>query len=159
MNSDTPGDRRGQESPSLRTTDFARVLLRRAELALAALAVPVALAVGVVVAGTERPMSAPVVSEQVALRATSEVVGRVEPTPATPNRDSASGSAQHLADEIAVVHRPLEGTLAGLAALSTCWLLLGTAGTIWRRRLDARDLRDWDDNWARVEPLWSDRPS
>jgi hypothetical protein len=37
-------------------------------------------------------------------------------------------------------------------------VLLVTTGAIWRRRLVERDLQGWSDGWARVEPLWSDRP-
>lgn len=108
MNADTPSEQLRRESPLLRTTDYARVLLWRAQLALAALAVPVSLTVGVVVVGADR--------------------------------DAARGA------------------VAGMATLIVCWVLLLTAGAIWRRRLARRDERNWADGWARVEPLWSERP-
>jgi hypothetical protein len=49
------------------------------------------------------------------------------------------------------------GLLAGLGTLAGCWGLLGVGVAVVRARLDARDHRCWDDDWARVEPLWSER--
>ena len=53
MNADTPCNRHRRRGPLPRSTDYARLLLRRAQLALAALAVPVAVAVGIAATGTQ----------------------------------------------------------------------------------------------------------
>jgi hypothetical protein len=49
------------------------------------------------------------------------------------------------------------GLLAGLGTLAGCLGLLGAGGAVLRSRLDAHDHRRWDGEWARVEPLWSER--
>ena len=132
MNADTPHDRRHREAPLLRTTDYARRLLRRAQFALAVLAVPVSMTVGIVVAGTE-----------------PRVVGSSVSGPAGPPG----------VEQMSLVGSPaMLGLTAGLATLTICWLILGAAALGWRHRLHERDLRDWAEGWARVEPVWSDRP-
>ena len=148
MEPDTPGDEdRGRGPRPPRRTDYARLLLRRAQLALCVLAMPVAVNVGVVVAGTAPdPVlgSASTIEAGVPAGAISELA-----------------RAEELVDDPrpkAVPAGTVNGIMAGLSTLSCCWILLATAGTIWRRRLAERDLRDWADGWASVEPLWSGRP-
>jgi hypothetical protein len=51
----------------------------------------------------------------------------------------------------------VRGLLAGLGTLGACWGLLAGAGAVLRARLDARDARTWDGEWARVEPVWTGR--
>jgi hypothetical protein len=54
-------------------------------------------------------------------------------------------------------HPLARGLLSGLGTLAGCWALLGVGGAVWRARLDARDARSWDGEWARVEPDWTGR--
>jgi len=159
MDADTPRNRCEWGERLLRTTDYARLLLRRAQLALALLAVPVAMTVGVVVTGMAQPGPAATVSATAvdALHTTYDALSRIELRP-------GSLGAPARADEIArdlttsAVDQPtVNGLLAGLSTLGCCWTLLGATGAIWRRRLDDRDLRDWAAGWARVEPRWSGR--
>ena len=151
MNADTPRDRRAQGAQLLRTTDYARWLIRRAQLALAVLAVPVSLTVGIVVAGTG-PQSTIIVSATGPTAAgpgiAVEEMSLADSPPAGP-----TGATRTATDE-----RAVQGLAACLITLAICWLILGAAGLMWRRRLTERDQRDWADGWARVEPLWSDRP-
>jgi hypothetical protein len=157
MNADTPGNRCGGH-PLLRSTDHARFLLRKAGIALAALAIPVAVVVGVVAAGPPAPAH----SEAAAATASDTL----RPLSAAPRSD-APGSAVSIAraEEIAEPgpdHRTAPdstnmGRQAALTVLFMCWALLLLIGAIWRRRLAARDLRDWAEGWAEVEPRWSGR--
>lgn len=141
-----------------RTTDYARTLLGRAQLGLAALAVPVALTVGLLAAGSgpATPIAAaanPAVgSEQTTLA--NPAAGPIRPTPAM------TGPATAPADRIVhliVPSRALDGTVAGATTLAICWTLLGVIGALWRRRLDRRDRRAWAESWTQVEPTWSAR--
>jgi hypothetical protein len=50
-----------------------------------------------------------------------------------------------------------DGVLAGIAVALVGWTLIGSAGTVGRRRLDDRDDRRWEREWAVVEPTWSGR--
>jgi hypothetical protein len=128
MNADTPHDRRHREAPLLRTTDYARRLLRRAQFALAVLAVPVSMTVGIVVAGSE------------------------------PGPVSAGPAGPPGLEQMSLVGSPaMLGLTAGLVTLTICWLILGAAALGWRHRLHERDLRDWAEGWAQAEPVWSDR--
>jgi hypothetical protein len=73
----------------------------------------------------------------------------------------ALARAEEIADELSPAGSDVvaeDGLLAGLGTLGSCWALLLVAGAIWRRRLVERDLQGWSDGWARVEPLWRDRP-
>ena len=163
MDADTPRNRRGRPLPLPRATDYARLLLGKAQLALAVLAVPVSMTVGIVVAGSDHAApGTPAASPAVAmLRTASDLVSRVELLPATPGTVAGLARADEIAREPAPGPpdvQPVNGLLAGLCTLGSCWVALAVAGTMWRRRLDERDLRDWSDGWARVEPLWSDRP-
>lgn len=107
----TPRDQLLGQGALPRTTDHARLLLRRAQAGLAALAVVTALAVGIA-AGATVPSGHPVAT----------------------------------------------GLLTAAATLLICMAVLAVAGAVWRSRLAARDSRDWDSSWARVEPLWSRDP-
>ena len=49
------------------------------------------------------------------------------------------------------------GVSAGVATLLACWVLLGLGSAWWDRRLAALDRRSWATEWARVEPVWSNR--
>lgn len=161
-----------------RATDHARTLIRKAQLALAGLAVPVAMVVGVATAAGSTPASTPSGLGPVGARPTS---GWVSPTPgsvaglaqAEVGRSGSAGSPAAGAEMTGfpaagprpagttsierMTGRPLDGVLAALLTLLVCWGLLAGAGAVWRRRLAARDLRDWADGWARVEPRWSGR--
>jgi hypothetical protein len=54
-------------------------------------------------------------------------------------------------------HPLVRGLLCGLGTLAGCWGLLGVGSAVWRSRLDARDERGLDSEWARVEPVWTGR--
>lgn len=55
-------------------------------------------------------------------------------------------------------HDPqLVGLLVALAVLLTCWTLLGVAVACCGRYLAAQDRSRWSADWARVEPVWSER--
>jgi uncharacterized membrane protein len=54
-------------------------------------------------------------------------------------------------------HPQAAGVVAGVAALLACWVLLGLGAAWWNRRLTAIDQRSWATEWARVEPIWSNR--
>jgi hypothetical protein len=151
MNADAPRNHSGQGSQLVRTTDYARMVLRRAQLALAVLAVSVSVTVGLVVAGTVPPGPA---ASGSALRAGAS---HAELLPAAPGTVAALARAEAITDDVALEQRTGHGVLAGMITLAGCWILLAAAGTVWRRRLAEQDLRNWADGWARVEPLWSDR--
>lgn len=51
----------------------------------------------------------------------------------------------------------LAGLTAGLGTLLACWALLAIVVAVCRARLDAVDARHWAAEWARVEPEWSGR--
>jgi hypothetical protein len=104
----TPRDQSLGKGALPRTTDHARMLLRRAQIALAAVAVVIAVAVGIA-AGASVPSGQPLTT----------------------------------------------GVLTAGATLLICATVLAVAGAVWRSRLAARDSRDWDRDWARVEPRWS----
>jgi hypothetical protein len=138
----------------MRTTDYARQLVRRAQLALAALAVPVSIAVGAAVAGTVPPdpaVPAP------ALRTASDLLSRIALLPAVPGTVGALARAEAAARDLAPDRRTVNGMLAGLSTLTCCWTVLAAAGAIWRRRLHERDMGEWAEGWALVEPHWSGR--
>jgi hypothetical protein len=54
-------------------------------------------------------------------------------------------------------HPFVRGLLTGLGTLGGCWGLLGVGSAVCRARLDARDDRSVDSEWARVEPVWTGR--
>jgi hypothetical protein len=153
MDADTPCNHHRRRGPLPRATDYARLLLHRAQLALAALAVPVAVAVGVAAIGTEA--GAGVVTGAQLASDLESGIHSLSTAPGGPAR------AEEIADELSPAGSDAvagNGLLAGLGTLACCWLLLLAAGAIWRRRLVERDLQGWSDGWARVEPVWSDRP-
>lgn len=148
MNADQSSERREWGAQLVRTTDYARRLIRLAQVGLGALAIPVSVMVGMVVAGTDQPnLVASPSASAAAQPVTAESISLV----GLPARDGEDAGA-------AAEERTARGLAAGLGTVSICWLILGTGGRIWRRRLDERDLRAWADGWARVEPLWSGRP-
>jgi hypothetical protein len=131
------------------------MLLHRAQLALAALAVPVAVAVGVAAIGAEADAR---VATGAGGQLVSDLESGIDSSSTTPG---ALARAEEIADELSPAGADAvaeDGLLAGLGSLGSCWVLLLAAGAIWRRRLVERDLQGWSDGWARVEPLWSDRP-
>jgi hypothetical protein len=161
VNADTPGH---DGAALMRPTDHARLLIRKAQLALAGLAVPVALLVGVIatdpetvqlaaVTGVEMaPLAERYASEQPAsapgaLARAEEIATRIA---AAPSGSTASAAERRQAGLTA-------GLTVGLGTLLVCWTLLIALGALWRRRLAARDLRDWATGWAQVEPYWSNR--
>ena len=155
MNADTPCNRHRRRGPLPRSTDYARLLLRRAQLALAALAVPVAVAVGIAATGTRTGRGG-----RHHGRCADDLRRRVRDRLATV-APGALARAEEIADELSPAGSDVDagdGLLAGLGTLASCWVLLVATGAIWRRRLVERDLQGWSDGWARVEPLWSDRP-
>lgn len=157
MNADTPRNCHRRRGPLPRSTDYARLLLHRAQLALAALAVPVAVAVGIAATGADRWEPDSVVTT--AERQLVSDLG-IDPLTAAPGTVGALARAEAIAHELPSAGSDVgtgNGLLAGLGTLGSCWALLVAAGAIWRRRLVERDLRGWSDGWARVEPLWSDR--
>jgi hypothetical protein len=138
-----------------RSTDYARMLLHRAQLALAALAVPVAVAVGIAAIGTEADAG---VATGAGAQMVSDLESGIDSLSTAPG---ALARAEEIADELSPAGSDVvaeDGLLAGVGTLGSCWALLLVAGAIWRRRLVERDLQGWSDGWARVEPLWSDRP-
>lgn len=156
MNADTPCNRHRRRGPLPRSTDYARLLLHRAQLALAALAVPVAVAVGIAATGSEPDAG---VAAAAGAQMISDVESGFDSLTVAPG---ALARAEEIADELSPARSDDvvagDGLLAGLGTLASCWVLLVTTGAIWRRRLVERDLQGWSDGWARVEPLWSDRP-
>lgn len=155
MNADTPCNRHRRRGPLPRSTDYARLLLRRAQLALAALAVPVAVAVGIAATGTQPDAG---VATTAGTQMISGVASGIDSLTVAPG---ALARAEEIADELSPAGSDVDagdGLLAGLGTLASCWVLLVATGAIWRRRLVERDLQGWSDGWARVEPLWSDRP-
>ncbi len=155
MNADTPCNRHRRRGPLPRSTDYARLLLHRAQLALAALAVPVAVAVGIAATGSEPDAG---VATAAGAQLISDVESGIDSLTVAPG---ALARAEEIADELSPAGSDVvagDGLLAGLGTLASCWVLLVAAGAIWRRRLVERDLQGWSDGWARVEPLWSDRP-
>jgi hypothetical protein len=154
VNADTPCNRHRRRGPLPRSTDYARLLLHRAQLALAALAVPVAVAVGIAAIGPEPDAGA-------TAGAGAQQVSDLESGIESPTAPGALARAEEIADELDPAGSDAvagDGLLAGLGTLAGCWVLLVAAGAVWRRRLVERDLQGWSDGWARVEPLWSDRP-
>ena len=162
MNADTPGH---DGAALMRPTDHARLLIHKAQLALAGLAVPVALLVGVIATDLESVQLAAVTGEvevtPLAARYASEhpasspgALARAEES-ATRIVDAPSGSMASAAERR---HAGLTaGLTAGLGTLLGCWTLLIALCALWRRRLAARDVRDWATGWAQVEPYWSNR--
>jgi hypothetical protein len=131
------------------------MLLHRAQLALAALAVPVAVAVGIAAIGADADAR---VANSAGGQLVSDLesgIGSSRTTPGAPARSEEIADELFPAGADAVAE---DGLLAGLGTLGSCWVLLLAAGAVWRRRLVERDLQGWSDGWARVEPLWSDRP-
>jgi hypothetical protein len=154
MNADTPCNRHRRRGPLPRSTDYARLLLHRAQLALAALAVPVAVAVGIAAIGPEPAAGA-------TTGAGAQLVADLESGIEALTAPGALARAEEIADELDPAGSDAvagDALLAGLGTLVGCWVLLVAAGAIWRRRLVERDLQGWAGGWARVEPLWSDRP-
>ena len=88
---------------------------------------------------------------------------RIEPAASAPASVAALArseavSERALAGDGGLADRRLEGGLRGrLCTLIVCWTLLVVAGAVWRRRLVARDLREWSEGWSRVEPGWRGR--
>ncbi len=158
MTADTPREHRGGRL--MRSTDHARSLLRKAQLGLAFLAVPVAVTIGVIAADPAGfTLAAPVA--QAALGQYHPGTADIGPTSIEPGSISALARAEDVAELVLAEpdpqNRPISGLTAGLCTLAICWALLGGAAAIWRRRLAGRDLDDWAEGWARVEPSWSDR--
>lgn len=152
MNADIPCNRHRRRGPLPRSTDYARLLLHRAQLALAALAVPVAVAVGIGAGAPDPGVTA------AGARVASDLGSRIGSPTVAPG---ALARAEEIAEEPAPAGPDdvaEDGLLAGLGTLACCWVLLVATGAIWRRRLVERDLQGWSDGWARVEPLWSERP-
>lgn len=154
---------RPQDLPSLaRGTDHARILLNRARLALAALAVVLAIPVGLVVGLTYQEPAAPVPAVRLA-----QPAPMVATTPAGPSVGAAP--APGLAAAAPVVSGPFgpvptagvrpvaAGLAAGVLTVAICWMLLLVANGVWRSRLAAADSRAWTTEWTRIEPLWSRR--
>lgn len=155
-----PDTHRNDHGWSPRTTDYARALLHKAQIALALLAVPLAAAVGFAVAGWAPATTAGPAAAGVVLRTVSEIVTGVDLLPTTSGSVGALARAEEIAQRVpadAADGSVLSGVLAGLSTLGICWALLATGTALWRRRLVERDLRDWAAGWAQVEPLWSDR--
>ncbi len=158
VDADTPRDRRdGVTLP--RYTDHARLLLRRAQYALALMAVPVALTVGMIAAEPGTVELTPAVSQIMADAGSPWMSGR----PVGPDAVSALARAEAVAHRVdaSATPDPRDRREAGLfvlvVTLVLCWSMLLVAGAIWRHRLAVCDDRDWADGWARVEPRWSDR--
>jgi hypothetical protein len=151
VTADTPGD---DASSLMRTSDHVRVLLRKAQLALAALAVPVSMAVGTIIADPASTHVTPTVTQ-----AGPDLVANSDHPPAQPGPVIALARADEIAGRVAeaATDRRRVGVLAGLTTLAICWSVLFATGAIWRRTLADRDLRDWGSDWERVEPRWSDR--
>jgi hypothetical protein len=170
----------------LRATDHARVLLRRAELLLALLAVLIAVPVGVLAATARAaaPEPGPATARAELLEPAHSpevaVTGALVPVAAQwidPRGELRSGTVRAPAGlpagasvavaldgsgALAEPSPPIAGPAAtGLAAgagvLVICWTVLALAGAIWRSRLAARDDRRLAREWARVEPVWSRR--
>lgn len=156
-----------------RTTDTARLLLRRAQLALAAFAVVVAVPVGLlvglgvpVVAEGTTPASAgtaiattdraPISFEVAPDRATT-VVPAAWTTPVQDTGSTVTEPPVSKPADIAPQDRTSTGVLAAVVTMLSCWALLALAGAVWRARLDARDSAEWERGWSRVEPDWSGR--
>ena len=156
MTADTPREHRAGHL--MRSTDHARLLLRKAQLGLAFLAVPVAVTIGVIAADPAGfTLAAPVA--HAALEQPES--GTADIGPIEPGSISALARTEDVAERVLAEpdppNRPINGLTAGLCTLAGCWALLGGAAAIWRRRLAGRDLDDWAAGWARVEPSWSDR--
>ena len=158
MDADTPGH---DGAALMRPTDHARLLIHKAQLALAGLAVPVALLVGVIATDPETVQLAAVTGDvEVAPLADRYASERAASTP------GALARAEEIATRIATApsgstasaaERRQVGLTTGLGTLLVCWTLLIALGALWRRRLAARDVRDWAAGWAQVEPYWSNR--
>ena len=138
----------------MRPTDHARMLIRKAQIGLAVAAVPVAVAIGVIatdptLSTLPSPVSYTALQQQ-------DPVADSEPRPI-----GVLARAEDVAERVVADHdpqnQPMSGVTTGLCTLAVCWALLAAASAIWRRRLDGRDLDDWAEGWARVEPPWSNR--
>jgi len=169
----------------LRAIDRDRALLRRAQLALAALAVLIAVPIGVL-AGASRAAATPEITTTLAellhaaAPAEAAVAGELVPVTARwsgpdgePRRGTLhapaglpAGAAVPVAldGDGAVVEPPAPvagpvatGVVAATATLVVCWSALAVAGAVWRARLTARAQRGLAREWARVEPIWSER--
>jgi hypothetical protein len=149
-----------------RSTDHARMLLNRAQLVLAALAVALAVPVGLVVGLTHQEPAGP------ASTVLLERPAVVAPAPsATPIASLWAGAAmvREATATVPVVSSPFSATstrdagpaaaglAAGIVTVVICWTLLLVACGIWRSRLAAADARAWAGEWARIEPVWSRR--
>ncbi|MCO1656914.1 Rv1733c family protein [Pseudonocardia humida] len=172
--------------PLLRATDHARALLRRAQLALAVLAVLIAVPVGVLAGASRADAPAPHHDTaraellEPALPAEAAVAGDLVPVEAhwlgprgelhwgtlrAPAGLPAGASVTVALDDSGAIVPPpppvagptATGLAAGLGTLAICWSVLALAGAIWRARLAARDNRALTREWARVEPVWSRR--
>lgn len=168
----------------MRPTDHARRTIRRAQLLLGAVAAAVAIPVGLAAAaGTPSPPLG-VETVRAELIEPSPVpdialVGAAAPVPARWSTPGGTRTGLVWAEaglarstEVTVVvddqGRPVgpqtdvedpavSGLVAGLGTLLICWILLAVLASAWRARLAARDVMDWTDGWARVEPVWSSR--
>jgi hypothetical protein len=115
--------------------------------------------VGIVVADSAAPVVAPAVAAA-ELRLPDAGVLR-ELASAVPGSVGALARAEEIATEVLTApsaeERRNDGLRAAVITLVICWGQLVGAGAVWRHRLAARDLSDWADGWARVEPDWSGR--
>lgn len=168
----------------MRTTDHARRIVRRAQALLGALAVVIAVPVGVAAAQPQpgpregvvtvaaeplEPGPAPEVAVADATVSTSArwstpdgAVHTGTPwakaglAPGAVRATEVDAAGQAVAPGSHVIE-PLNGLLAGVVTLLTCWALLAVAVATGRARLAARDARRWAADWARIEPTWSGR--
>jgi hypothetical protein len=148
----------------MRSTDHARLLLRRAQYALAGLAVPVSMMVGMIAADPTTADIAPAVSQVVLESGSPWTSDRMVEQPAVSTLARAETAADSVAASAATdsaasdsSHRRDAALFVSLLTLSLCWAMLLVGGAIWRYRLAVRDYHDWADGWARVEPRWSNR--
>lgn len=123
------------------------------------MAVPVALAVGMIAADPTTGELTPAMARIVPEAVSQWMSGR----PAAHDAVSAVARAEAVAHQVdpSATPDPSDRRDAGLfvllLTLFPCWAILLVAGAIWRHRLAVCDDRDWAEGWARVEPRWSDR--